>query len=83
MDSAEKSEKLINDLRLSYPVLSDPGREVIRMYGVEDAENEISWPVIFIVDTQGKVRWRGPLETFKKRPPPDEVLAQLDKLKGS
>lgn len=83
MESAEKSEKLSQELKISYPLLSDPGREVIRQYGVEDAENEISWPVIFIVDQQGKVRWRGPLQTYQKRPPPEEILAQLDKLKGS
>ena len=43
---------------MTFPLLSDEGRTTIRAYGIEDAENGISWPAIFIVDKAGKVVWR-------------------------
>jgi alkyl hydroperoxide reductase subunit AhpC len=50
---------------------------VIRAYGVEDAENEIAWPAIFIVGRDGKVRWRSLAETYPVRPAAEVVLDAL------
>ena len=51
---------------------------MIRAYGVEDQENGIAWPAIFIVGRDGKVRWRSLAETFKVRPTSEVVLEALD-----
>ncbi len=50
---------------------------VIRAYGVEDAENRIAWPVIFIVGKDGHVKWRSLAETYPVRPAPEIVLEAL------
>jgi len=44
---------------------------------VEDAENAIAWPAIFIVDKAGKVIWRSLAHTYKVRALPAEILAAL------
>jgi len=50
---------------------------VIRAYGVEDAENGIAWPSIFIVGRDGRVKWRSLAETYPVRPAPEVVLEAL------
>jgi peroxiredoxin len=51
--------------------------KAIRAYGVEDAENRIAWPAIFIVGADGHVRWRSLAETFRVRPASEVVLEAL------
>jgi hypothetical protein len=51
--------------------------KTIRAYRVEDAENRIAWPAIFIVGTDGYVRWRSLAETFRVRPASEVVLEAL------
>ena len=78
MDSPDRSKALAEKLGIKYPLLSDPKRHVIRSYGVEDQENGIAWPAIFIVGRDGTVRWRSLAETFKERPTSEVVLQALD-----
>jgi hypothetical protein len=42
-------------------------------------ENGISWPAIFIVDKQGKIRWRSLAQTYKVRAMPGQILDALPK----
>lgn len=77
VDSVESSQELAQKLELSFPLLSDPKRELIQAFGLDDPANEISWPAVYVIDAQGKVVWRAFLETYKDRPPPDEILAAL------
>ena len=79
MDPVDRSKALGEKLGVRFPLLSDPKREVIRAYGVEDQENGIAWPAIFIVGRDGNVRWRSLAETFKVRPTSEVVLDALDK----
>ena len=78
MDPLERSKALAEKLGVKFPLLSDPKREAIRAYGVEDQENGIAWPAIFIVGRDGKVRWRSLAETYKVRPTSEVVLEALD-----
>jgi hypothetical protein len=48
---------------------------------VEDQENGIAWPAIFIVGRDGNVRWRSLAETYKERPTSEVVLRALDHAK--
>lgn len=54
---------------------------MIRAYGVEDAENELAWPAIFIVGRDGKVQWRSLAETYPVRPAAQVVLDALRTVK--
>ncbi len=53
------------------------GLGVIRAYGVEDAENGVAWPVIFVVGRDRRVKWRSLAETYPVRPAPEIVLEAL------
>jgi alkyl hydroperoxide reductase subunit AhpC len=51
-----------------FPLLADPKRDVIRAYGVEDAENEIAWPAIFVIGHDGRVQRHLLTDNYKERP---------------
>jgi hypothetical protein len=42
---------------------SQKNLEEIRAYVVEDAENRISWPSLFVVGRDGNVSWRSIAQT--------------------
>ncbi len=46
----------------------------LRAYGVEDAENAIAWPAIFVVGPDGRIAWRSLAETYRERPASTVVL---------
>jgi peroxiredoxin len=78
VDPPERSKALADKLGITFPLLCDTSREAIRAYGVEDEENGIAWPAIFIVGRDGSVRWRSLAETFRVRPTSAVVLEALD-----
>ncbi len=65
---------------MTFPLLSDPDRAVIRAFGVEDAENGVAWPAIYVVGRDGRVRWRSLAETYKKRAAASAIVEALDAL---
>jgi peroxiredoxin len=75
VDAPATSKHLADALGLTFPLLSDPDRAVIRAYGIEDAPNELAWPSIFIVDRSQKVAWRWLADTFRERIATADVLA--------
>jgi peroxiredoxin len=77
VDLPPTSAELAKKLGVTFPLLSDEGRATIRAFGIEDAENGISWPAIFIVDATGKVVWRSLAQTYKIRAMPGQILAAL------
>jgi len=77
VDPPEKTRELATKQGLTFPLLSDPSLGAIRAYGVEDVENGIAWPAIFIVSREGTIRWRSLVETFTVRPTSDVVLDAL------
>lgn len=83
MDSPEPSRARAEKLGLAFALHSDPKLEVVRAYGVEDQENGIAWPAIFIMGQDGKVRWRSLAETYRVRPTSEAVLEALDAVHGA
>lgn len=61
---------------MTFAVLSDPAREAIRAYGVDDTENGIAWPAVFVIKN-GAVSWRSLAEAVKLRPTASVVLAAV------
>ncbi|MBA3538989.1 MAG: redoxin domain-containing protein, partial [Deltaproteobacteria bacterium] len=59
------------------PVLSDPGGTVMRAFGVFDAETEIAWPSIFIINADGTVAKRWLADTYSQRIATPDVIADL------
>lgn len=80
VDDAEKSRALVARLGLRFPLGSDADRSFIKALGVYDAENDIAWPAIFLLDAGGVVRWVSVVETYVTRPTPAVVLEAFDAL---
>jgi peroxiredoxin len=77
VDPPERSRALAGKLGLPYPLLSDVDLTVTRAFGLEDVENGISWPALYVVTPDGTVRWRSLSETYKERAAPDLILQAL------
>jgi peroxiredoxin len=80
VDSPETSKHLADALGLTFEILSNPARGEIRQFGVEDAENEIAWPSIFVVGRDFTIEWRWLADTFKERIATADVLHAIDAL---
>ena len=64
---------------ISYPLLSDMHRTMSKDYGVHRADLNACNRVTFIIDKQGKVRFK---ETYGQGelPDPDKILGEVKKL---
>jgi peroxiredoxin len=49
--------KMVDSLKITFPVLSDPDLETAKAYGVADTVRGLALPAIFVVDKKGIVRW--------------------------
>jgi len=78
VDPPERSHALAKRLGVTFPLLSDEDLSAIRAYGVEDAENGVAWPAIFIVGRDGRIAWRSLAQTYRERPASNVVLEALD-----
>lgn len=70
---------------LHYPLLMDPSQTVSATYGVAfqmRIHTELSnRPATFIIDKQGVIRYVRRAKTFADRPRPNDIVAELKKLK--
>lgn len=80
VDDAEKSQSLIERLKLPFPLGLDVDRSLTKAFGVYDPGNDIAWPAIFLVDAGGVIRWRSLAETYPVRPAATVVLDAWDAL---
>ncbi len=74
----ERSATLAKDLKLTFPLLSDSELKIGRAFGVVDAENGVTWPSVFLLDGEGRVRWRDLSATYKLRPRPETIFQAID-----
>ncbi len=60
VDEPERSRALAEQLQLRFPLLCDPGREVVRAYGLlnEKEKGGIAYPATFVLDRERTVRFR-------------------------
>lgn len=59
------------------PLLSDPSHAAIDAFAVFDAENEVAWPAVYLVERDGTIAWRDLGDTYKVRPTTDELLRAI------
>lgn len=64
---------------ITYPLLADIHREVVKKYGVHWPELNANYRATFIVDKAGRIRF---IERYGKGelPDPDKILAEVKKL---
>jgi len=64
---------------ITYPLLGDIQREVVKKYGIHWPELNANYRATFVVDKAGKIRF---IERYGKGelPDPDKILAEVKKL---
>lgn len=80
VDPPEVSRKLAAKVGYTFPILSDPGGEVIRRYqllhpGGGPNGHDISRPAEFLVDRNGVVQWTNFAEDIRIRARAEDMLA--------
>jgi peroxiredoxin len=60
VDTAPRSRALAEQLRLTFPLLCDPGREVVAAWGLFNRREKggIAYPATFVLDRDRTVRFR-------------------------
>lgn len=83
-DAPAKVKALAEQRAVAYPILSDPKSEMIRAFGVLNAEyppghfaHGVAHPIIFVVDAAGVVRHRFSEARYQERPEIDRVIDAL------
>lgn len=85
VDSPAESRKLCQSRGYTFPLLSDPQAQTIRLYGVLHANGagehkDIARPAEFLVDATGTIRWVNLTDDIRVRARPETVLAAIDRL---
>ncbi|MBM3238079.1 peroxiredoxin family protein [Candidatus Poribacteria bacterium] len=71
------AKNLVEYFKLSYPVLCDVDTQTIQKYGVLNAAGNNAVISIFIIDTQGIIRWKQIPETTI---PGEQIIQELQKI---
>ncbi len=65
-------------LDIAYPILSDPQHEVVDQYGVYNLLGDsVATPSVFVIDTEGVIRWTYVGQSSGDRPSNEMILEQL------
>jgi peroxiredoxin len=68
-------------LDIAYPILSDPEHEVVDQYGVYNLLGDsVATPSVFVIDTEGVIRWTYVGQSSGDRPSNEMILEQLTAL---
>ncbi len=75
-------DKLKDQPGFNFPLLSDADHRVIDRYGLlnEKSRRPIPHPATYIIDREGKVRWKFVEVDYKIRPSNEDVLEQIKKI---
>jgi peroxiredoxin len=80
VDPPPNNVKMVGKLLLPFPLLSDPEGEVIRRYGLWNADEGVAVPSIVVIDQSAQVRYLYSGSDLVDRPGDEEIFATLDKL---
>lgn len=86
VDSPDTNHDHRQKLGLSFPMLSDEKREIVRRYDVLHEKGgpdatDIARPAEFLIDASGTVRWVNLTESVTARARPGEALEAFDAAK--
>jgi len=79
-DSLQQSATFADKLKAPFPMLSDPGMDVMSAYGVADAKRDIAVPALFVVSRGGIIVWRHVGESITDRPSYKELLRVIENM---
>ena len=58
IDTADHARKIVDQFHLGFPILSDPGMQVIRPYGMKGEAMEMADLGYVVIDGAGRIRAR-------------------------
>lgn len=75
-------EKLKDKPGVIFPMLADAEHRVIDRYGLfnDKSSRKLPHPATYVIDRDGKVRWRFVEVDYKIRPSNEDVLKEVAKL---
>ena len=80
-DDTADALKMVELTNAEFAILSDKDAEVAKDYGVYNLLNDgVATPSAFIVSPGGDIEWKYVGRSISDRPPPDTILAQIDRL---
>lgn len=68
-------------MKLTYTIVSDMYRNIIREYGVLHPTEGISRPAIFIIDKEGRIAWQYVGMDAGDRPTAERLLGEIRAVK--
>ena len=80
-DSPADGQKLAVEMKLTFPILSDVYRNLIREYGVLHPTENIARPSMFLVNKEGRIVWKYVGVEASDRAPIATVLQQIQAAK--
>ncbi len=75
VDGLEDSQGLVEKLSLTFPLVSDADRTLTKAFGLFDQGNDIAWPAVFVLGSDGHVAWRSFEDDYKERVPIQEIVS--------
>ncbi len=76
-DDLDTARDTATRYKLSFRLLADPGKNVIREYGVSDALENGNDASIFLIDREGRIRYRFVSKFPGEIPPNDKLMETL------
>ncbi len=78
VDAPAESLALRQRLQLTLPLACDVDRAATRAFGLYDAGNDIAWPAFYLLDREGRVRYRWIEPTYPERLAPSRLLEEIN-----
>ena len=79
VDDLSGASYVVENLGLDFPILYNHEKDVVQDYGVYNSSTGYANPSVFIVDTEGTIRWEFIGSTYNRASNSD-IIAQLREL---
>ncbi len=89
VDPHDKAQQMLDKIKdkpgMDLPFLADADHRVIDRYGLlnEKSKRAIPHPATYVIDRQGKVRWKFIEVDYTKRPSNEDVLKEVLKVENA
>ena len=81
VDDLTRAGYVVDRFGLEFPIMYDPQADMVKEYGVFNLLNDgLATPSTFVIDTQGKIRWKYIGVNISDRPSTRNIIRQLKEL---
>jgi peroxiredoxin len=83
VDPPARARRVVENNKLAFPILCDESREATRAFGVLHEKGspegqDIPLPAMFLIDREGRIRWKRVAGLIQDRPDPQEVIRSIE-----